>query len=67
MSRDSVEKVKRILRSPALRQVASWSKCVRGKVLLICLLQVVIVLCSLAVTIVTKGIIDAATSQAYIR
>lgn len=62
MSKEGVEKVKKILQSPALRQVAQWSKCVRGKVFAICFLQVIIVLCALAVTVVTKGIIDAATS-----
>lgn len=46
-----------------MRQVIRWSKCVHGRILWICLLSITSVLCSLAMTLVTKGLVDAAVSS----
>ncbi len=59
---EDLQKVKKIFKSPAMVQVFRWSKCVHGRIIWICILQVTMVLCSLAVTVVTKGLIDAAVS-----
>ena len=61
---EDFQKIKKIFRSPALFQVYQWSKCVHGRIVLICILNVASVFCSLGLTLVTKGLIDAAvTSQ----
>lgn len=62
MSSETVEKLKKTLRSPAFRQVLRWTKGIRGKLVIICILRVLIVVGSLAVTLVTKELIDAAVS-----
>lgn len=59
---ESFEKLKKIVKSPAMRKISGWTGCVRGKIFWICVLQVVIVLCALGETLVTKNLIDAATS-----
>lgn len=59
---ESLEKLKKIVKSPAMRKISTWTKCVHGKIFWICVLQVVIVLCALGETLVTKNLIDAATS-----
>lgn len=60
---EDIQKFKKIFRSPAMRQVIRWSKCVHGRILWICLLSITSVLCSLAMTLVTKGLVDAAVSS----
>ena len=57
-----IQKLKRIFQSPAIAQVFKWSKCVHGKVLWICVSNVIYVFCSLAVTLITKDLVDAAVS-----
>nr|MCR5721284.1 ABC transporter ATP-binding protein [Lachnospiraceae bacterium] len=59
---ESLEKLKKIVKSPAMRKISTWTKCVHGKIFWICVLQMVIVLCALGETLVTKNLIDAATS-----
>lgn len=59
---EDLQKVKKIFNSPAMVQVFRWSKCVHGRIIWICILQVTMVFCSLAMTVVTKGLIDAAVS-----
>lgn len=59
---ESLEKLKKIVKSPAMHKISTWTKCVHGKIFWICVLQVVIVLCALGETLVTKNLIDAATS-----
>ena len=60
---EDIQKFKKIFRSPAMRQVIRWSKCVHGRILWICALSITSVLCSLAMTLVTKGLVDAAVSS----
>ncbi|QTE67410.1 ABC transporter ATP-binding protein [Clostridiales bacterium] len=60
---EDFQKLKKIFKSPAMVQVFRWSKCVHSKVVWICILQVTMVLCSLALTLVTKELIDAAVSS----
>lgn len=59
---EDLEKVRKLFRSPAMAQVLRWSKCVHGRILCICILNVVLVFCSLGVTLVTKELVDAAVS-----
>ena len=59
---DPLRKVRSSFRSPALRAIFRWSKPVRGSVALISLLGVLAALVSLSVTLVTRGLIDGATS-----
>ena len=63
MSVEDIQKFKKIFRSPAAASVVRWSKCVHSRIVWICILNVVNVLCSLAVTLVTKGLVDAAVSS----
>lgn len=44
-------------------QVFRWSKCVHSRIVWICILRVTMVFCSLAMTLVTKELIDAAVSS----
>ena len=60
---EDVRKFKRIFSSPAAKQVILWSQCVHWKIVWICILNIVTVLCSLAVTLVTKNLVDAAVSS----
>ncbi len=46
-----------------MRQVVRWSKCVHGRVLCICVFNVILVFCSLGVTLLTKELVDAAVSS----
>ena len=60
---ENLKKLRSIFHSPALSAVFRWSKCVRGRVLLICLLSMVNTLLSLGLTLATKGLIDGAVSS----
>ncbi len=60
---EDIQKFKQIFRSPALKQVVVWSKCVHRSVILICIFNVIGVLCSLGLTLTTKGLVDAAVSS----
>ena len=59
---EDLEKVRKMFRSPAMAQVLRWSKCVHGRILCICFFNVILVFCSLGVTLVTKDLVDAAVS-----
>ncbi len=59
---DDIRKFRKIFQSPAMKQVIRWSKCVHSRIILICIMNVALVLCSLGMTLVTKGLIDAAVS-----
>ena len=63
ISLDDLEKVRKLFRSPAMAQVFRWSKCVHSWILWICILNVILVFCSLGVTLVTKELVDAAVSS----
>ena len=56
-----LQKVRTILKSPALGAIYRWSKPVRGSVLLISVLSVVGSLMSLGVPLVTRGLVDSVT------
>ena len=56
------QKVKKLFRSPAMAQVIRWSQCVHSRVIWICILRVVLVCLSLATTLITKDLVDAAVS-----
>ncbi|MBR3428748.1 MAG: ABC transporter ATP-binding protein [Clostridia bacterium] len=58
-----ISKFKRIFKSPALGQVIRWSRCVHSRIIWICILNVVSVLLSLGMTLVTKALVDAAVSS----
>ncbi len=57
------QKVRKLFRSPAMAQVYRWSKCVHSRILWICVINVILVFCSLGVTLVTKELVDAAVSS----
>ena len=59
---ENLKKVKNIFTSPALKAIIEWSRPVRGAILLISCIGVVNSLLSLGVTLVTKSLIDGATS-----
>ncbi len=59
---EDLQKIKKIFRSPAMVQVFRWSKCVHSRIVWICVFRVIMVFCSLAMTLVTKELIDAAVS-----
>ena len=58
----SLEKVKSIFRSPGMAAVWKWSKCVRVKVVMICVITVIATVVSLCFTLATKGLVDGAVS-----
>ena len=58
----NLAKVRSIVKSPALRAVFKWSRPVHRQILLLSILGVVTSLLSLAVPLVTRGLIDSATS-----
>lgn len=59
---EDIKKFKQIFQSPALKRVYRWSRCVHGSIVLICVLNVLYVLCSLGVTLITKELVDSAVS-----
>ncbi len=52
-----------IFRSRALRNVVRWTRCIHGRLALICGLNVISTICSLGVTLSTKGLVDSAVSR----
>lgn len=62
---DTIQKIRKLFRSPALVKIYTWSQCVHKKVGLICFLRIIMVLVSLGFTVVTKELIDAAISSKY--
>ena len=59
---ENLKKIKNILRSPALRAILQWSRPVHLSIILISAIAVIGSLISLGVTLVTKSLIDGATS-----
>ena len=59
---NNLSKIKRIFVSPAIRAIWRWIKCVHRQIALICLIGVSASLFSLGLTLVTRSLIDAATS-----
>ncbi|MCR4883481.1 MAG: ABC transporter ATP-binding protein/permease, partial [Clostridiales bacterium] len=57
-----MQKVKKLFMSPALTQVVRWSKCIHRRIIMICVMNVIMVLLSLALTLITKELVDAAVS-----
>ena len=60
---EDIKKLKQIFRSPAIKQVYRWSKCVHRSILLNCIMSVIAVFCSLGLTLVTKELVDSAVSS----
>ena len=60
---ENIRKFFSVFRSPALTAIARWSKCVHGRILLICALNMTATLCSLGLTLATRGLIDGAVSS----
>ncbi len=58
-----LEKARKALRSPALRTIIRWSKPVRGSILVVSIVGVLTSLLSLSMTLVTRSLIDSATSR----
>ena len=56
-----LQKIRDIFNGPALRAIVQWSRPVHGAILLISVIGVVMSLLSLAVTLVTKALVDGAT------
>lgn len=63
ISLEDIQKFKQIFRSPALKQVVSWSRCAHRSIILICMINVISVFISLGLTLTTKGLVDAAVSS----
>ena len=59
---EDLQKVKKLFKSPALTQVVRWSKCIHRRIIMICVMNVIMVLLSLALTLITKELVDAAVS-----
>ena len=59
---DNITKFKSIFKSPALASIARWTACVRGPLAAACVITIVNTLLSLAIPLVTKGLIDGATA-----
>ena len=59
---ENLKKIKNIFRSPALRALLQWSRPVHLSIVLISAIAVIGSLISLGVTLVTKALIDGATS-----
>lgn len=57
------EKILRILKSPAIMELWKWTAGSHGSVFLICVLNIVSAVCSLTITIATRGLIDGATAH----
>ena len=62
---EDLQKLRKIYRSPALKNVLKWSKCVHFSVVLSCVLSILSVLCSLGLTMVTKELVDSAVSTRF--
>ena len=62
-SSESLSRVKSLLSSSSFSDIARWSRPVHGSIGLICLIGMVTSLLSLAVTLVTKELIDSAVSS----
>lgn len=60
---EDFRKFKRMFKSPAIVQVVRWSKPVHASIIWICVMNVLVVASSLAVTLVTKDLVDAAVSS----
>lgn len=60
---EDFQKIKKLFKSPAMRQVIKWSECIHGRIILICIMTVALVLLSLGTTLITKELIDAAVSS----
>ena len=60
---DNITKFKSIFKSPALASIARWTACVRGPLAAACVITIVNTLLSLAIPLVTKGLIDGATDS----
>ena len=58
-----LKKLFSILNSSAVSSVLRWSKCVHGRILLICGLNLISTLCSLGLALATRGLIDGAVSS----
>ena len=59
---EKLKRVKQIVTGSALKSVFRWSKCVHGKIVLICVLQSAVTLCGLGQTLATREIIDNAVA-----
>ena len=60
---EDFQKLKKLFKSPAMIQVYKWSKCIHGRIILICIMTIALVLLSLGTTLITKELIDAAVSS----
>lgn len=60
---NNLRKFLSIFQSPALRYIARWAGCIRGRLFIICILNVLMPLCSLGITLATKGLVDGAVSR----
>ena len=60
---ENLKKATKIFHSPGIAAAMRWSRCVHGRVVVICLLSVVSTLFSLSFTLATKGLVDGAVSS----
>ena len=60
---ENFKMISKIFRSQALTNVIQWSRCIHKRILGICFLKILSVINSLFITLLTKIIIDAATSS----
>lgn len=61
--REYREKIKTMLKSPAIQDIWQWSKARHLSILYICFLNMIGVCSSLVITIATRGLIDGATGH----
>lgn len=61
--KEVLEKVRKVLRNPAYRSIARWTKPFHGAIWAIALMGILGTLLSLWMTLVTKNLIDGATSH----
>ena len=59
------QKMKKVLNTHALGAIWKWSKSAHGPILLICAMGILTSLLSLGMTLVTKNLIDSATSREW--
>ena len=57
---ENLKKLIHIFHNPAIDSLKEWGHCIRGRIIIICILNVIISLISLGTTIATKFLIDSA-------
>ena len=59
---EQVKKIQQFITGSSLKSVFRWSKCVHGRIVLVCVLQSIVTICGLMQTLATRQIIDQAVA-----